>query len=139
MRHTANETTTQTLTRLIKALDRRHPVTITYLKEEKDENGKRTGRLVQTIRTIEIYNVIVTDAGHIVLRAMDRETGEMRSFRTDRLVSYSTHRTAYLVERPVADEPKTRTTTGLTTVTVLYPVDCPATARVQLLADALAA
>lgn len=28
---------------------------------------------------------------------------------------------------------------GLTTVTVLYPVDCPATARVQLLADALTA
>lgn len=28
--------------------------------------------------------------------------------------------------------------TCLATVTVLYPVDCPATARVQLLADALA-
>ncbi|MFS2294508.1 MAG: hypothetical protein FWJ90_17735 [Actinomadura sp.] len=28
---------------------------------------------------------------------------------------------------------------ALATVTVLYPVDCPATARVQLLADALAA
>jgi hypothetical protein len=27
---------------------------------------------------------------------------------------------------------------GLATVTVLYPVDCPATARVQILADALA-
>lgn len=35
-------------------------------------------------------------------------------------------------------EPKTRTT-GLNTVTVLYPVDCPATTRVQLLASALAA
>lgn len=31
------------------------------------------------------------------------------------------------------------TTTGLNTVTVLYPVDCPATARFQILADALAA
>jgi hypothetical protein len=28
---------------------------------------------------------------------------------------------------------------GLATVTVLYPVDCPALARVALLADALAA
>jgi len=42
-------------------------------------------------------------------------------------------------DRPAADEPKQRSTTGLTTVTVLYPVDCPALTRVQLLADALAA
>jgi predicted DNA-binding transcriptional regulator YafY len=138
MRHTNRETTTHTLTRLIKALDAKHPVTITYLKEEKDENGRKTGRLVETVRTVEIFNVIVTDAGHIVLRAMDRETGEMRSFRTDRIVAYSIHRTAYIVPRPVADEPKTRTVTGLATVTVAYPVDLPIATRVQLLADALA-
>src|SRR5690606_20553895 len=40
--------------------------------------------------------------------------------------------------RPAADTKPARTT-GLATVTVLYPVDCPAVARVQLLADALAA
>jgi hypothetical protein len=151
MRHTANETTTNTLTRLIKALDAKHPVTITYLKEETRDvfavNSKgvtarrtiKTGRLVETLRTIEIFNVIVTDAGHIVLRAMDRSTGEIRSFRLDRIQAYSIHRTTYLVSRPAADETKTRVTIGLATVTVLYPVDCPATARVQLLADALAA
>lgn len=139
MRHTKNETQHQTLTRLIKALDRQHPVTITALKEEKDDAGKRTGRLIKTTRTIEIYNIIVTDAGHIVLRAMDRQTGERRSFRLDRLISYSIHRTAYRVPRPTASEPKARPTVGLATVTVLYPVDCPATARVELLADALAA
>lgn len=139
MRRTANETSTQTLTRLITALDKQQPVTITALKEEKDDNGKRTGRLIETIRTIEIYNITVTDAGHIVLRAMDRETREMRSFRLDRLISYTTHRTAYLVPRPAVDEPKARTTVGLATVTVLYPVDCPIAHRVQLLADALAA
>ena len=129
MRHTDRETTTQTLTRLIKALDNQHPVTITYTKADGTE----------TIRTIEITDVIVTNAGDIVLRAADRDTREMRSFRTDRIVSYTVHRTAYIVELPAADEPKQRTTTGLATVTVLYPVDCPATARVQLLADALAA
>lgn len=129
MRHTTNETTTHTLTRLIKALDNQHPVTITYVKADGTE----------TIRTIEITDVIVTNAGDIVLRAADRDTREMRSFRTDRIVSYTVHRTAYIVELPAADEPKQRTTTGLATVTVLYPVDCPATARVQLLADALAA
>jgi len=129
MRHTANETSTQTLTRLIKALDAKHPVTITYVKAEGST----------TVRTIEIADIIVTTAGDIVLRAADRDTGEMRSFRTDRLVAYTIHRTSYTVAIPTADELKQRTTTGLNTVTVLYPVDCPATTRVALLADALAA
>jgi predicted DNA-binding transcriptional regulator YafY len=129
MRHTKNETTTQTLTRLIKALDAKHPVTITYTKSDD----------TTTIRTIEIADIIVTAAGDIVLRAMDRETGEMRSFRTDRISSYTVHRTAYTVARPAADDKPARTTSGLATVTVLYPVDCPITTRVQLLADALAA
>jgi len=138
MRHTKNETVTQTLTRLIKALDNQHPVTITYLKEEKDENGKRTGRLIETIRTIEIHNVFVSQAGDILVRALDRETGEIRSFRVDRIQAYTIHRTAYLIPVPAADARESRTV-GLTTVEVLYPVDLPITARVQLLADALAA
>ena len=129
MRHTANETTTQTLTRLIKALDNRHPVTITYVKADGTE----------TIRTIEIADVIVTNAGDIVLRAADRDTAEMRSFRIDRIVSYTVHRTSYTVELPATGEPKQRTTTGLATVTVLYPVDCPIAQRIDLLASALAA
>jgi predicted DNA-binding transcriptional regulator YafY len=129
MRHTANETTTQTLTRLIKALDKRHPVTITYTKADGSE----------TIRTIELYDIVVSAAGDILLKAMDRDSQEARSFRLDRLVSYTTHRTAYVIERPATDEPKARPAHGLATVTVLYPVDCPITTRVQLLADALAA
>ncbi|MFD8805577.1 hypothetical protein [Streptomyces sp. NPDC059597] len=139
MRHTNRETTTQTLTRLIKAADRQHPITITALKEEKTEAGKKTGRLVQTTRTIEIYNFYVSNAGDILIVAMDRQSGERREFRLDRLISYSIHRTSYRIARPVAVEPKKRPGTGLATVTVLYPVDCPVTARVQLLADALAA
>jgi predicted DNA-binding transcriptional regulator YafY len=128
MRHTANETTTSTLTRLIKALDNQHPVTITYVKADDST----------TIRTIEIFDIVVSAAGDILLKAMDRETGEARTFRLDRLVSYTVHRTAYVVARPAADDKLARAH-GLATVTVLYPVDCPATARVQLLADALAA
>lgn len=138
MRHTKNETQHQTLTRLIKALDRQHPVTIHYLKEE-DDAGKKTGRLVETLRTVEIYDFYVSNAGDILAKAMDRETGERRDFRIDRLISYTIHRTAYLVPRPTVDEPKQRTTRGLATVTVLYPVDVPIARRVQLLADALAA
>lgn len=139
MRHTKNETSTTTLTRLIKALDNEHPVTITYLKEEKDENGKKTGRLVETVRTVEIYDFYVSAAGDILAKAMDRETGERRDFRIDRLVSYTVHRTAYVIERPAADEPKARPAHGLATVTVLYPVDLDTTGRVNLLADSLAA
>ncbi|MBA4865926.1 WYL domain-containing protein [Streptomyces sp. PSKA54] len=129
MRHTNRETEHQTLTRLIKALDAKHPITITYTKADGTE----------TIRTIEIYDIVVSAAGDIVIKAMDRDTQESRSFRLDRLVSYTVHRTAYTVPRPAADEPKTRPARGLATVTVLYPVDLPIAARVQLLADALAA
>jgi predicted DNA-binding transcriptional regulator YafY len=129
MRHTNRETSTQTLTRLIKALDAKHPVTITYTKADGTE----------TIRTIEIADVIVTAAGDIVLRAADRDTQEMRSFRIDRIEAYTVHRTTYTVDLPVADESKARTTTGLATVTVLYPVDCPIAQRIGILADALAA
>jgi predicted DNA-binding transcriptional regulator YafY len=139
MRHTKNETSTTTLTRLITAHDRQHPITITYLKEEKDDAGKKTGRLVQTVRTVEIYDFYVSQAGDILAKAMDRATGERRDFRIDRLISYTIHRTSYLVERPAATETKARTTHSLATVTVLYPVDVPIARRVQLLADALAA
>jgi predicted DNA-binding transcriptional regulator YafY len=139
MRHTKNETTTQTLTRLIKAADRQHPITITALKEEKDEKGKKTGRLIPTVRTVEIYDFYVSDAGNILIKAMDRETGERREFRLDRLISYSIHRTSYRIARPIPAQQKPRPAHGLATVTVLYPVDCPIARRVQLLADALAA
>lgn len=139
MRHTNRETSTQTLTRLIKALDNQHPATITYLKEEKDDAGRKTGRLIETVRTIELYDITVSAAGDILLKAMDRATGEARTFRLDRLVAYTIHRSAYTVDRPAADDKPARTTHGLATVTVLYPVDCPAVARVQILADALAA
>jgi predicted DNA-binding transcriptional regulator YafY len=128
MRRTANETTTQTLTRLITALDKRHPVTITYTKADGSE----------TIRTVELYDIVVSAAGDILLKGMDRDSQEARSFRLDRLVSYTIHRTAYVIARPAADDKPARTS-GLATVTVLYPVDCPITTRVQLLADALAA
>ncbi|MFE6931737.1 WYL domain-containing protein [Streptomyces sp. NPDC057699] len=107
MKTTTNETQAQTLTRLLAAADRQHPVTITYLKEEKDETGKKTGRLVETVRTIEVYDVRTTKAGNVTLRAMDRETGESRTFRLDRIQAYTVHRTAYTVARPARTEPTT--------------------------------
>lgn len=95
MHNTTNETQAQTLTRLLAAADRQHPVTITYTKADG----------TQTIRTIEIYDTRTTKAGDIILKAMDRETGEGRTFRLDRIQAYTVHRTAYIVARPVTDEP----------------------------------
>ncbi|WP_405391044.1 WYL domain-containing protein [Streptomyces sp. NBC_01102] len=105
MHNTTNETQAQTLTRLLAAADRQHPVTITYLKEEKDPAGKKTGRLVETVRTVEVYDVRTTKAGNVTLRAMDRQSGEARTFRLDRIQAYTVHRTAFTVARPVTDEP----------------------------------
>ncbi|MFB7440238.1 WYL domain-containing protein [Streptomyces mirabilis] len=139
MRHTANETTTQTLTRLVAALDKSHPVTITYLKEEKDEAGKKTGRLIQTVRTIEIYDIVTTKAGDVLIKAMDRETGESRSWRLDRIVSYTTHRTAYVIERPAAKTTTRRPVPGLATVAAPNAALLAPAARIQILAASLAA
>ncbi|GAA3267831.1 WYL domain-containing protein [Streptomyces lavendulae] len=141
MKRTVNETQHQTLVRLIAALDKQQPVTVTYFKEEKTEAGKKTGRLVETVRTIEIYDVTVSLDGDILIVAMDRETGESRNFRLDRIQAYTVHRTAYTVTRPARadDKPAKRPEQGIATVTVIYPIDAPIAARIAQLADQLAA
>lgn len=140
MRHTKNETSTQTLTRLVAALDKQHPITMTYLKEEKDEHGKKTGRLVETVRTVEIFDIVTTKAGDVLIKAMDRETGEARSWRLDRIRSYTTHRTAYVIERPApAAATIRRPAPGLATVAAPNAALLTPAARVQLLAASLAA
>lgn len=105
MKLTKNQTTEQTLAALLRAADRRNPVTITYLKEEKDEASRKTGRLIETVRTIEIASYRTTKAGAIILRAADRQTGEMRTWRLDRIQAYTLHRTAYLVPVPADATP----------------------------------
>lgn len=95
MKTTTTETTAQTLTRLLAAADRHHPVTITYTKADG----------TQTVRTIEIHDARTTKAGAIILRAADRQSGEMRTFRLDRIQAYTVHRTAYTVERPATEPP----------------------------------
>ncbi|MEU9792911.1 WYL domain-containing protein [Streptomyces sparsogenes] len=90
MRIANRQTTTRTLTDLSRALDRKHPVTITYTKADGTE----------TIRTIEIYDIRTTSKGDVILKAMDRQTGESRTFRVDRIQAYTIHRTAYVIERP---------------------------------------
>ncbi|MFD8866042.1 WYL domain-containing protein [Streptomyces sp. NPDC059590] len=90
MRLTNRQTTTRTLTDLNRAWDRHHPVTITYTKADGTE----------TIRTIEIYDIRTTSKGDVIVKAMDRQSGESRTFRVDRIHAYTIHRTAYVIERP---------------------------------------
>ncbi|WP_413102246.1 WYL domain-containing protein [Streptomyces sp. Inha503] len=89
MRITNRQTTTRTLTDLHRAWDRHHPATITYTKADGTE----------TIRTIEIYDIRTTSKGDVIIKAMDRTSGESRTFRVDRIQAYTIHRTAYTVER----------------------------------------
>lgn len=123
---TASETEARTTTRLLKAWDARRPVTITYTKADGST----------TIRTIEIYDVKVTKAGDVILKAMDRDSGESRTFRLDRISHYTIHRTAYTVPRDADTtiRPLAAAPVALTPLTT-----APAAVRVNALANQLAA
>lgn len=84
-----------TLAAMFRAMDRQHPVTITYTKADGS----------QTVRTIELHDVRTTQAGAVILRAADRESGEMRTFRVDRIDAYTVHRTTYTVALPEGEQP----------------------------------
>lgn len=90
MKLTAHQTSSHTIADLCRAQDRRQPVTITYTKADRSE----------TIRTIEIYDLRTTKAGDVIVKAMDRQSGESRTFRVDRIVAYTRHTDAtYQVPR----------------------------------------
>lgn len=69
--------------RIAKAARREQPVTITYTKADGTE----------TVRTIEPTGLKTTKAGDTLILAMDRLSGEKRSFRLDRVSAYTVHRT----------------------------------------------
>lgn len=130
MHRTANETTEQTLARPVRALDHQHPVTIIYTRADGAE----------TLRTIEIYDITITKAGDVLLKAMDRTSGESRSWRLDRVTAYTVHRTTYTVPRTTNDTP---TGHGLAVTTPRVAEPTPATItttrRLDVLTDLLAA
>lgn len=95
MKRTARQLSEVTIADFYRAMDRRFPVTITYVKADGTE----------TIRTVEAYDIRTTAKGDVILKAMDRQTGESRTFRFDRLVSYTIHRTAYVVPVPADARP----------------------------------
>lgn len=75
---------------IVKAMRLQHPVTISYA----DADGNTS------VRTIEVYAANRSKAGNRYFKAMDRQTGESRSWRLDRISFYTIHRTAFLIERP---------------------------------------
>jgi predicted DNA-binding transcriptional regulator YafY len=95
MRTTANQTTTRTLTDLNTALDRQRPVTLTYVKK----NGEIT------VRTVEIFEIRTTKKGAIILRGMDRQSGEARTFIPTSITAYTVHRGTYQVPVPTEETP----------------------------------
>ena len=94
--------TATTVLHLERAATRGRAVTIRALKEEtqKTESGKKrkTGRMVETVRTIEIYGSRTTKAGDILYKAMDRESGEPRHFYAHRIMGYTLHHAPRLAD-----------------------------------------
>lgn len=112
MKLTKNQTSGATLAAMYRALDHKHPVTITYTKADGST----------TVRTIEIADCRTTKAGHVILRAADRETGEMRTWRLDRIESYSVHRTAYTVPVPADETPTVTPAPSTPSALVAYEI-----------------
>jgi hypothetical protein len=76
-----------TVARLHTAVRRERPVTITYTKADGTE----------TLRTIEPHSLRTTNAGDVIVKAADRDSGEMRTFRADRISAYTVHRSRFTV------------------------------------------
>jgi len=91
---------------MFKAADKGQPVTISYMKREKDLNdhlvytidadGHKVAKLVATVRTIEIHDIGLSEAGDVLLYGWDRQKGQVQSWRADRVLAYSVHRSAFV-------------------------------------------
>jgi predicted DNA-binding transcriptional regulator YafY len=89
MRITGQQTTTKTLTDLLRALAHRNAATITY----RDRNGDIT------IRTVELHEVHAKN-GDYELIVMCRLENAERHLSLSGVISYTVHRMAYVLERP---------------------------------------
>jgi len=106
-------TSTQTLRTVIeRAIAKQHPVTISYVTA--------SGRNV--VRTVEPYRISVSAAGDVLVKTMDRESGDYRRFRLDRITHYTVHRTYFSIKNP----------THLTEVVLSVDSGVPATAAEKM-------
>lgn len=90
MKHTKHQPLTKTLADLYRALDKQLVVTLTYVDDKGEE----------TIRTVEGHELRTTADGDVILVAMCRLREDERQFRLSRVVSYTVHRMAYVLDRP---------------------------------------
>ncbi|MGW0704104.1 WYL domain-containing protein [Streptomyces sp. NPDC002867] len=93
MKRTARQTSTRTLADLIRAMDGKRAVTITYIDSDGEES----------VRTIEIHDIRTTSKGRIIVRAMCRMRGEMRTFHPEQIVSYTIHRMRFVLDAPTGE------------------------------------
>ncbi|MER7108854.1 WYL domain-containing protein [Streptomyces sp. NPDC000229] len=93
MKRTARQTSTRTLADLIRAMDGKRAVTITYVDSDGEES----------VRTIEIHDIRTTKEGRIIVRAMCRMRGEMRTFHPEQIVSYTIHRMRFALDAPTGE------------------------------------
>ncbi|MGW2306148.1 WYL domain-containing protein [Streptomyces sp. NPDC001809] len=90
MKITAGQTSTRTLADLIRAMDKQRATTITYVDSKGEES----------VRTIEIHNVLTTSKGGIIVKAMCRTRGEMRAFTLEQIKAYTVHRIRFVLAVP---------------------------------------
>ncbi|MFJ6252637.1 MULTISPECIES: WYL domain-containing protein [unclassified Streptomyces] len=90
MKITSGQTSARTLTDLIRAMDGQRATTITYVDSKGEES----------VRTIEIHNILTTGKGDIIVRAMCRTRGEMRTFNLEQIKAYTVHRIGFVLAVP---------------------------------------
>ncbi|MFE7779383.1 WYL domain-containing protein [Streptomyces sp. NPDC057445] len=93
MKRTARQTSTRTLADLIRAMDGKRAVTITYIDSDGEES----------VRTIEIHDIRTISKGRIIIRAMCRMRGEMRTFHPEQILSYTIHRMRFVLDAPAGE------------------------------------
>jgi predicted DNA-binding transcriptional regulator YafY len=76
-------------TALANAIGAERPVLITYVAADGE----------QTTRTIEPYELAGTRGGNILVLAMDRRSGDARSFRLDRITHLSVLSGTFVLDR----------------------------------------
>lgn len=93
MRNTAKQASSRTIADMYRAIDTKRPVTITYTKADGSE----------TVRTIEPHDIRTTKNGDVIVKAADRQSGESRTFRIDRITAYTLHRGQFHVQMPAVE------------------------------------
>lgn len=85
--------------RLNHAISRKLPMTVTYRELKKLPDGSRSKDEFEiVVRTIEPYKIELSKMDRApLIRAIDRVDGLPKSFRMDRVLYYSFHRTARLM------------------------------------------